>query len=119
MTASPNAIASDPRLRDAGPLYIVIPAAFSPRESGEGIQCLLYERHWVPAEACPRMLESGAGTTRVFGDALTYFGTSFGDASTCFGDCPYGASARHALRRAAAWHTLRRSHERRCSHSDV
>jgi len=29
----------------------VIPAAFSPRESGEGIQRLLYERHWVPAFA--------------------------------------------------------------------
>src|SRR5450759_1994289 len=29
-----------------------------------GIQCLLAKRHWVPAEACPRMLESGAGTTR-------------------------------------------------------
>jgi hypothetical protein len=27
----------------------VIPAAFSPRESGEGIQRLLYERRWVPA----------------------------------------------------------------------
>src|SRR5438876_911333 len=23
------------------------------------------KRHWVPAEACPRMLESGAGTTTV------------------------------------------------------
>jgi hypothetical protein len=29
----------------------VIPAAFSPRESEEGIQCLLCERHWVPAFA--------------------------------------------------------------------
>src|SRR6266851_4858771 len=30
---------------------IVIPAAFSPRESGEGIQCLFDERRWVPAFA--------------------------------------------------------------------
>jgi hypothetical protein len=30
---------------------IVIPAAFSPREGGEGIQRLLDERHWVPAFA--------------------------------------------------------------------
>src|SRR5450631_691307 len=29
----------------------VIPAAFSPRESGEGIQRLWDERHWVPAFA--------------------------------------------------------------------
>jgi hypothetical protein len=28
-----------------------------------GIQCLFHKRHWVPAEACPRVLESGAGTT--------------------------------------------------------
>jgi hypothetical protein len=30
---------------------IVIPAAFSPRESGEGIQCLFDKRRWVPAFA--------------------------------------------------------------------
>jgi hypothetical protein len=30
--------------------HTVIPAAFSSRESGEGIQCLS-ERHWVPAFA--------------------------------------------------------------------
>ena len=30
---------------------IVIPAAFSPRESGEGIQCLLDQRRCVPAFA--------------------------------------------------------------------
>jgi hypothetical protein len=27
--------------------YVVIPAAFSARESGEGIERRLYERHWV------------------------------------------------------------------------
>jgi hypothetical protein len=30
---------------------IVIPAAFSPRESGEGIKCLLDQRRWVPGFA--------------------------------------------------------------------
>ena len=29
--------------------FAVIPAAFSPRESGEGIQCLFLKGHWVPA----------------------------------------------------------------------
>jgi hypothetical protein len=44
--------------RDVRIIKFVIPAK-------AGIQRLLHERHWVPAEACPRMLESGAGTTRV------------------------------------------------------
>jgi hypothetical protein len=37
---------------------VVIPAAFSPRESGEGIQRLLNERHWVPAFAGTTICET-------------------------------------------------------------
>jgi len=48
------------KVRDARIPNIVIPAK-------AGIQCLLNERRWVPAEACPRMLESGAGTTPICG----------------------------------------------------
>ena len=36
------------KARDAHILEIVIPAAFSPRESGEGIQCLLNESRVDP-----------------------------------------------------------------------
>src|SRR2546430_14513632 len=40
---------------------LISPAAFSPRESGEGIQRLLYERHWVPAFA--RTTKDGANAS--------------------------------------------------------
>jgi hypothetical protein len=38
-------------MRDDAIFNVVIPAAFSPRESGEGIQCLCHKRRWVPASA--------------------------------------------------------------------
>ena len=46
--------------------HFVIPAAFSPRERGEGIQRLCHERHWVPAWPCLETSPFGlvfAGTT--------------------------------------------------------
>jgi hypothetical protein len=39
------------RAHSAPMTQFVIPAAFSPRESGEGIQRLYHERHWIPAFA--------------------------------------------------------------------
>jgi hypothetical protein len=49
----------DYEVRHAGILAIVIPAK-------AGIHWPLNAAEWIPAEACPRMLESGAGMTRVF-----------------------------------------------------
>src|SRR4030088_934825 len=45
--------------RQPGKYFVLGPGDRHSRESG--IQCRLNERRWVPAAACPRMLESGRG----------------------------------------------------------
>ena len=54
------------KVRDARIRKLVIPAQ-------AGIHWLLTAAKWIPAEACPRMLESGAGMTRLV-ESITQFG---------------------------------------------
>ena len=62
------ALLSFTKVRDAQMLKLVIPAQ-------AGIHWLLTAAKWIPAVACPRMLESGAGMTE-FCEVVTHFGNS-------------------------------------------